>query len=166
MKMLFGILIISALIISATEPVFARAARIPKANQIDLFTIPNPQTGKSYCPDHIFTQQQLHSTGDAAVDSHIAVLAGTESTRRNNLETIDFYSGPARGLAQLKPEQYGKTSRWIFSQGDGIHYVCRYEGTNVTLDAPLDADIAKCEETPYKNKYGIEQRQVICTRRK
>ena len=154
-----------ALFFGMTCNAAARSERSPKSNQIDLFKSLNPQTGKSYCPDYIFTKQELHATNDAAADAHIAALAETNSTHRNNLETIDFYSGPARGQAQLKPEQYGKISHWEFLLGEAIHYVCRYSGTDVTLDAPLGANIAQCEEAPYINTYGIEHRQIICTRR-
>jgi hypothetical protein len=166
MKTVINSALTVALFFGITCDAAARSERIPKSNQIDLFKNLNPQTGQPYCPDYIFTKQELHATNDAAVDAHIAALAGTESTRRNNLETIDFYSGPARGQAQLKPEQYGKISRWEFVPQENIHYVCRYNGTDVTLDAPLDTNITKCEESPYNNKYGIEYNQVICTRRK
>jgi hypothetical protein len=165
MKTMINYALTAALFFCMTCDAAARSARIPKSNQIDLFKNLNPQTGKSYCPDYIFTKQELHATNDGTADAHIAALTETKSARRNNLETIDFYLGPARGQAQLKPEQYGKISRWEFLPAEGVHYVCRYNGTDVTLDAPLEASIAKCEVSPYNNKYGIEYQQVICTRR-
>ncbi len=165
MKIVINCALTVALLFGMTCNAAARSERITKSNQIDLFKTINPQTGKSYCPDYIFTKQELHATNDAVVNAHIAALAETKSTRRNNLEMIDFYSGPARGQAQLKPDRYGKINRWEFSSSEGIHYVCRYKGTDVTLDAPLEANITKCEEAPYNNKYGVNYRQVICTRR-
>ena len=165
MKIVINCALTAALLFGMTCNAAARSERIPKSNQIDLFKTINPQTGKSYCPDYIFTKQELHATNDAVVNAHIAALAETKSTRRNNLETIDFYSGPARGQAQLKPDRYGNISRWEFLLGEAIHYVCRYNGTDVTLDAPLGANIAQCEEARHNNKYGGEHQQVICTQR-
>jgi hypothetical protein len=158
------LVITSAYILGAISPVSALTALTFKVDQIDLRADLNPATGKSYCPAYIVTKQQLNSTGDTAADADIAILTETSSTGRNNLETIDFYSGPASGQAQLKPDQYGKVSRWEFSDsGGGIHYACRYQGTNVTLDAPLAGNFAKCEAFPYKDKYGAELYKYICT---
>jgi hypothetical protein len=141
--------------------VSAISQKNPKAD-IDLYNSTNTQTGKKYCPDYIYTSQQIISSDDNNLDKETALLNATPTKQRHNLDYIDIYGGPASSQTQLKPEIVNGKNRYVFSKQDTIHYVCKYVETSVTLDAPLDKNIAYCEASNRKDKFGGDTAQLIC----
>ncbi|WP_019216727.1 STY0301 family protein [Legionella tunisiensis] len=82
------------------------------------------------------------------------------------LNSIAFYAGDPKDLANLKPDIANrKMAKWSFSPKDTIYIVCAYNQTAIQLAQALPAKITRCEITfdqTIMSEGGFIPKKVTC----
>ncbi len=82
------------------------------------------------------------------------------------LNSIAFYAGDPKDLANLKPDFANKgVAKWSFSPNDNIYIVCGYNQTAIQLTQALPANINRCEVTfdqTMMSEKGFIPKKVTC----
>lgn len=86
------------------------------------------------------------------------------------LNSIAFYAGDPKSLANLKPDFANKErAKWSFSPNDNIHIVCAYNQTVIQLTQALPANITRCEvmfDQTIMSEKGFIPKKVNCYKAK
>ena len=114
------------------------------------------------CPDRLETHQTLKKQ-----------IIGWEPFFDPNalqlLESVDFYDGPPKQMAQLVPDNSDSKNdpSWTFAPREGqkaadIWQVCRYTNTKVSLERRLPPGTKKCSIT-YSKTVTPHVDAIVCT---
>lgn len=110
------------------------------------------------CPNEIQTSQKLTSP-----QANWEVI---EAEPHHFLDSVAFYSGHPKEMANLKPDlMNNKEAKWSFSPEQPTYLVCQYSQTLIQLAQALPAKIKQCTvsfDQNVKGEKGFIPKKISC----